>query len=71
MRPLSPTPCGNCAKLTPQGHVHAQELYAAVNVVRRTPPGPLFSLLVTNPLFAHVGDLYYRLDESATREKSE
>ena len=59
------------AKLTPQGHVHAQELYAAVNVVRRTPPGPLFSLLVTSPLFAHVGDLYYRLDKSANREKSE
>jgi len=59
------------AKLTPQGHVHAQELYAAVNVVRRTPPGPLFNLLVKSPLFSHIGDLYYRLDESAAQEKSE
>jgi len=46
-------------------------LYAAVNVVRRTPPGPLFNLLVTSPVFSHVGDLYYRLDESAAQEKSE
>src|SRR6266496_170979 len=35
------------SKLTPQGHVHAQELYSAVNIVRRVPPAPLFALLVT------------------------
>jgi hypothetical protein len=52
------------AKLNPQGHVHAQELYAALNVVRRCPPGPLFSLLSTQPIFIHVGDLHYRLDEA-------
>ena len=28
-------------KLNPQGHVHVPELYAAVNTVRRCPPGPL------------------------------
>jgi len=33
-------------KLSPQGHVHAQELYAAVNMVRRCPPGPILSILV-------------------------
>ena len=32
-------------KVNPQGHVHAQELYAAVNLVRRVPPAPLFALL--------------------------
>ncbi len=52
------------AKLTPQGHVHAQELYAALNVIRRCPPAPLFSLLATQPIFVHVGDLHYRLDEA-------
>lgn len=52
------------AKLNPQGHIHAQELYSAVNLVQRCPPGPLFSLLVTNPAFNHVGDLYYRLGDA-------
>ncbi len=53
------------AKLTPQGHVHAAGLYAAVNTVRRCPPGPIFALLASRPWFVHVGDLYFRLDESA------
>jgi len=49
------------SKLTPQGHVHAQELYSAVNIIRRTPPAPLFALLSSNPEFVHVGDLHFRL----------
>jgi hypothetical protein len=53
-------------KLTPQGHVHAQELYAGVNLVRRIPPAPLFTLLATNPIFKHVGDLHFRLDGEAS-----
>jgi hypothetical protein len=51
-------------KLTPQGHVHAQELYAAVNLVRRVPPAPLFALLSSQPRFIHVGDLHFRLEEA-------
>lgn len=51
------------SKSNPQGHVHAQELYAAVNLVRRVPPAPLFALLATNPVYKHVGDLHFRLDE--------
>ncbi|MBI3739780.1 MAG: hypothetical protein HY258_12095 [Chloroflexi bacterium] len=50
-------------KVNPQGHVHAQELYAAVNLVRRVPPAPLFVLLSSQPRFVHVGDLHYRLEE--------
>lgn len=50
------------SKLTPQGHVHAQELYSAVNIVRRVPPGPLLALLATKPEFVHVGDLHFRLE---------
>ena len=46
-----------------QGHVHAQELYAGVNLVRRVPPAPLFATLATNPIFNHVGDLHFRLAE--------
>ena len=52
------------SKLTPQGHVHAQELYSAVNIVRRVPPAPLFALLSSKPEFIHVGDLHFRLSES-------
>ena len=51
------------SKLTPQGHVHAQELYSAVNIVRRVPPAPLFALLSIKPEFVHVGDLHFRLGE--------
>ena len=50
-------------KLNPQGHVHAQELYAALNLVRRIPPAPLFALLASRPRFIHVGDLHFRLEE--------
>jgi hypothetical protein len=50
-------------KSNPQGHVHAQELYAAVNLLRRVPPAPLLALLATNPKFKLVGDLHFRLNE--------
>ena len=52
-------------KLNPQGHVHASELYAAVNLVRRCPPGPIMALLASRPWFVHVGDLHFRFDDSA------
>lgn len=56
-------------KLNPQGHVHAQELYAAVNLLRRTPPAPLMALLASRPQdFIHVGDLHYRLGDSQQEE---
>jgi len=48
-------------KLNLQGHVHAQELYSALNITRRCPPGPMLWLLATSSHFKHVGDLYYRL----------
>lgn len=51
------------SKLTPQGHVHAQELYSAINIVRRVPPAPLFALLATKPEISHVGDLHFRISE--------
>ena len=52
------------SKLTPQGHVHAQELFSAVNIVRRVPPAPLFALLASRPEFIHVGDMHFRLGET-------
>ena len=52
------------AKLNPQGHVHASELYSAVNIVRRCPPGPILALLASRPWFVHVGDLHFRYTDS-------
>jgi hypothetical protein len=52
------------AKLNPQSHVHASELYATVNIVRRCPPGPILALLASRPWFVHVGDLHFRFDDS-------
>jgi hypothetical protein len=52
------------AKLNPQGHVHASELYAALNVVRRCPPGPILALLASRPWFTHVGDLHFRFNDT-------
>jgi hypothetical protein len=51
------------AKLNPQSHVHATELYAGVNLVRRCPPAPIFALLASRPWFAHLGDFYFRLTD--------
>jgi hypothetical protein len=56
------------SKLTPQGHVHAQELYSAVNIVRRIPPAPLMAQVAGNRAFKHVGDLYFRLNEQVADE---
>lgn len=51
-------------RLNLQGHVHAQELYSAINIIRRCPPGPLLVMLVTQPGFMHVGDMHFRLEDS-------
>lgn len=57
------------AKLNPQGHVHAQELYAAVNLVKRCPPSALLAVLAGLPDVTHLGDLYFRLSEEEDRHE--
>jgi hypothetical protein len=47
------------AKLSPQGNVHAKTLYAAINLIKRTPPGPLFAALLTQTKFRALGDGYW------------
>lgn len=59
------------AKLNPQGSVHAQDLYATVNLVRRTPPGPILNLLIEKSWSAHMGDLYFRLNENAQEDNAD
>ncbi len=56
------------AKLTPQSAVHARSLYSAVNAIRRVPAAPIFAELVSRPCFVHVGDAYWRFDDSAYSE---
>jgi hypothetical protein len=53
------------ARLNPQSAVHAQALYSGVNVMRRMPPAPIFAELVSRPYYDHVGDQYWRFNESA------
>lgn len=52
-------------KLSPQGNVHAATLYSAVNVLMRTPPGPVLEVLVTSDRYAPVGDNYWVLHTGA------
>jgi len=52
------------SKLNTQGHVHFQELYSSVNLVRRCPPGLILSILTTRPWANHLGNLYFKLEEN-------
>lgn len=48
-------------KLNPQGTVHAKSVYSAVNILRRSPPGPIFYALVSNRRFRDVGGGFFAL----------
>jgi hypothetical protein len=54
-------------KLSPQGTVHAKAIYSAVNVLERTPPGPVFALLSTEPCFVAMGGGYWTFDQALVR----
>ena len=41
--------------LSTQGTVHIKTIYSAVNMLRRTAPGPVFAAMVANPRFQAVG----------------
>lgn len=45
-------------KLSPQGTAHAKSLYAAINMVHRVPPGPLFAAWSALSSIQVVGDGY-------------
>ena len=49
------------AGLSQQGSVHAKTLYSAINVVRRSPPGPIFAALAVDRRVQSIGDGLYRL----------
>ncbi len=48
-------------KLNPQGTVHAKSVYAAVNMVRRAAPGPVFHALISNRAFRDMGNGFFAL----------
>lgn len=50
--------------LSTQGTVHAKTVYSAVNLVRRTAPGPIFAVLATDPMFQAVGSGLFALARS-------
>jgi len=52
------------AKLNQQGHVHALELYAAMNIVRRCPPFAILDALSQSSWAKHLGDLYFIMEKS-------
>lgn len=51
------------AKLSPQGTVHFNTLYTAINVVRRCPPEPILAELSLDWRYVGVGSGYYAMDE--------
>lgn len=52
------------SKLNPQGQVHAQELYAVTNIIKRCPPGLILNTLIQSQKASYLGDLYFRLIEN-------
>ncbi len=55
-------------KLSLQGNVHVQELYAGVNIVRRCPPGVILHAIITTPEVSHLGDMYFKLNDLGSEE---
>ena len=54
-------------KLSPQGTVHAKAIYSGVNILRRTPPGPIFALLTVKPCFVPMGGGYWTFDATLVK----
>jgi len=57
-------------KLNPQGHIHGLELYTAINIIKRCPPGPIFNLLAEKSFASYLGDLYFRLEEETQENEN-
>lgn len=51
-------------KLNPQNQIHAQELYSAINIIKRMPPRLILSILHSQSWASHLGDLYFKLEEN-------
>ncbi|NPV07182.1 MAG: hypothetical protein HPY83_04355 [Anaerolineae bacterium] len=60
---------GELAKLSPQGTVHFNTLYSAVNVLRRCPPEPILAELSLDWRYVAVGSGYFAMDERAASQE--
>ncbi len=49
------------AKLTPQGNVHAKEIYAAMNIIKRCSPSLILHLLNNTENIEYLGNSYYKI----------
>lgn len=49
------------AKDNPQGIIHFNEIYAAMNMLRRIPPRLLYSILLTENSIQRIDDMYFKL----------
>jgi hypothetical protein len=47
--------------LNPQGAVHAKSVYAVVNMLRRSAPGPVFHALISSRRFRDAGNGLFAL----------
>ncbi len=59
------------AKLSSQGHVHALELYATVNLIRRCPPSAILNILTESAWSKNLGNLYFRPEEASQEGNSQ
>lgn len=56
------------AKLNAQGHVHASELYAAVNLVYRASPSHIIQTIMANSQVNNLGNSYFHLSDDRGEE---
>ena len=49
------------AKDNPQGIIHFNEIYAAMNMLRRIPPRLLYSILLTEDSIQRIDEMYFKL----------
>lgn len=58
------------ARATPQGIVHFQEIYAALNMMRRMPPSALLALLGQNDQIVQLDNLYFKFKTEDISEEA-
>lgn len=55
------------AQMSPQQSVHSKTLYSIINMLRRVPPGPIFTELIRHPAFVLVGDVGWQFEKQKWR----
>ena len=58
------------AKDNPQGIIHFNEIYAAMNMLRRIPPSLLYSILLKEESISRIDEMYFKLMEKEEVENA-